>query len=125
LQLGYQLIGNSMLSEPNMLFMFLGVTIVLAAFAGIACLLSNIDHGLALFKCLYGFSMLVSVATFCLFAVEVTLGHLETHANWLTAFGACFSATLSIFYGFFGFVQSHRRPSEVTKTSRDYGQKVH
>jgi hypothetical protein len=115
---------HSVLSEPNALFLVLGAAIVLAGGVGIAFLLSNIDQGLSLFKYLYVFSMLVSAVTLCLFAVEVILGNLETRSNWLTAFGACFVGMLSIFYGFFGVVHSHRGPLEASKTSSDFRGKV-
>jgi hypothetical protein len=110
-----------MLSEPNTLFLLLSATIALAGIAGIVFLLSNIDQGLALFKYLYAFSMLISASTLCLFVLEVFLNNLAGRSNWLTAFGACIIAILSILYGFFGFVHSHRdRPLDEQKSSTDH-----
>jgi hypothetical protein len=116
--------GDRMLGEPNTLFLILGAAIALAAGGGIVCLFSNTDLGFTLFKFLYALSMLVSVVTLSLFAVELIIGNLNLRSNLLIAVGACAVALLSIFYGFFGFVHSRSRPLQKPTSSIDYDMRL-
>jgi hypothetical protein len=88
------------------------------AVGAIILLFSNTDTGFAMFRVFYPTSMLLSLGSLVFLAIRVFGGHLNSFVDWLLGFGLCFVALACILYGFLGFIESKRRPEDISRERR-------